>query len=396
MVHLIILLVVLPVAATTAFAQPPPLKHEGPFWVQTSTGKLSVSQGARLRVKTRGSVVIRGGAGDTVTYVVTNRIKAGNEAEARRLLAYASVLSRQSREWSYLTVATERGGINADLEIRAPKYLREAVIETRGGNVEVYDIDGHVEAESAGGRIQMDRIGSDAIARTGGGEIRLGSVGGSVRCLSAGGSIELERCGGESRFETAGGDVQIVETAGPVHASTEGGNIRIGRAGSSVAAHTAGGRIEVQHANGTVTAENSGGSIHVGTASGVRCESSVGAIRLRGSSGALRAATDSGNILAELVQGAVLQDSSLSTSAGDITVYIPSNMALTIRAQSEGGRGGRIISEFPEVRVQLVNMLHDVSHASGSSAEGAINGGGPVLKISAIGGTIHLRRHIIE
>jgi hypothetical protein len=130
-----------------------------------------------------------------------------------------------------------------------------------------------------------------------------------------------------------------------------------------------------------VNAENNGGSIEVGTADGVRAESSGGGIRLRGTSGALRAATDVGNILAELVGGVQLKDSLLSSGAGDVTVFIPSNLALTVKAQNESGRSARVVSEFPELR----------RAARATMAVGSLNGGGPVLTISAAG-TIYLRR----
>ena len=49
---------------------------------------------------------------------------------------------------------------------------------------------------------------------------------------------------------------------------------------------------------------------------------------------------------------------------------------------------GRIISDFTEIRVQLE------AHAGANPvfAEGSLNGGGPVLRINVIGGTIYLRR----
>ena len=142
----------------------------------------------------------------------------------------------------------------------------------------------------------------------------------------------------------------MADSDGPVHASTNGGNIRVERAGANVTASTAAGRIEMQHARGMVNAANSAGSIEVGAAAGVRCEASGGAIRLRGTlPGTLRAATDMGNILAELMSGVPFKDSLLSSGAGDVTVLIPSNFALTVKAQNEGGRSARVISEFPEI-----------------------------------------------
>ena len=175
---------------------------------------------------------------------------------------------------------------------------------------------------------------------------------------------------------------------GPVHASTGGGNIRIQRSAGEVFAHTAGGIIQVQQAGGLVTADTSGGPIQVTTAKGVHCESSAGAIRLRNiGGGALSATTAFGNILAELLAGTRIEDSVLSTSAGDITVFIASNIPLTVQARNaSGGNGRRIVSDFPEIHVRTGG-----ADAVPLFAEGVLNGGGPVLRIYASGGTIYLR-----
>jgi hypothetical protein len=66
---------------------------------------------------------------------------------------------------------------------------------------------------------------------------------------------------------------------------------------------------------------------------------------------------------------------------------IPSNVAVSVMARNESGAAPRIISDFPEIRVQTLGLVRPPM-----LAEGAINGGGPVLNISASGGVIYLRR----
>jgi hypothetical protein len=177
-----------------------------------------------------------------------------------------------------------------------------------------------------------------------------------------------------------------------VQASTGGGNIRIERAASTVVARTAGGLIQVEQADGPVTAESSGGAIQVNSANGVRCESAGGAIRLRNVAGAVHAFANSGSIMAELVSGVdasgrAMADSILSTNAGDITVLIPSNLALTVQAVNESGGSGRINSDFPQVHVQAGGPP-----GGPLMARGALNGGGPLLRVNVMGGTIYFRR----
>jgi hypothetical protein len=366
-----------------------PLRREDGYWVQTYSRVLPVDTHGRLRIQTYGPVTITGGETARTTITLTQRARARGESEARALLGRSIMTSGNASGVSVIRVRrVGQPALSTEMDIRTRRDLAHVALETHGGDVQIQNLAGQVYAESGGGLIRLDAISGDITARTAGGEIRLGRIGGSVRCFSGGGSIEAVHVSGESWFETAGGEIYIGETRGPLYASTAGGNIRIGRAGASVSARTSGGRIEVQHANGIVMAGNSAGSILIGAAQGVRCESTGGSIRLRGSAGALRATTDIGSILAELLPGLAIQDSFLSTGAGDITVYIPSNVALTIKALNESARVGRIVSEFEEIPVRQP----DAFNRPRMIAEGALNGGGPLLTLSSNGGTIYLRK----
>jgi hypothetical protein len=364
------------------------LRREGQDWILESSGSVPVPAMGVVTVKTTGGVIVRGGSANRVSYLLRTRVQARSEAEARRLLR-GVVLRALNRSTSLdFVLGPTRADLSSDVEIQAPSALKRLLIHTGGGNISTANIAGNVEAQTAGGVLQIDRIGGDLFARTGGGEIHLGRIEGGVKCFSGAGSINVERCGGESWFETAGGEITVKETGSPVHCSTAGGSIRVERAASSVTAHTGAGRIDVLNAGGVVMAENSGGSIQVGSAQSVRCESSGGAIRLKNVTGSLRAITDVGSILAELIPGLKLQNSTLTSGTGDITVLIPSNLPLTVRAQCDSGRSGRIISDFPEILVKLISVQRN----SSLTAEGALNGGGPLLQISANNGVIYLRR----
>ena len=101
--------------------------------------------------------------------------------------------------------------------------------------------------------------------------------------------------------------------------------------------------------------------------------------------GALRASTAIGSIMAQLLASRSLADSFLTTGRGDITVVIPSNVGVRIYAENDWSDDvRRIVSDFPGIttRVQGGQVI----------AEGVINGGGPVLRISGTGGTIFIKR----
>lgn len=366
-----------------------PITREGRFWVRSISGALPAGTADRFRLETVGNVFLRGESANNPSYTLKLRVEARDAREATALFRQFELRIRTQDGWSELIVRPPRKMVEApDLTVTVPRDLEQVRIDTRGGNVQAADLDGVLEARSLGGRIAVDAIRGAAEIRTGGGDIQVGSIGGALRCYSGGGVIRVQNAGAESWLETAGGEIFLHQANGPVHASTAGGNIRIDRAAASVFARTAGGLIQVQQAGGLVTAESSGGAIQVSAANGVRCDSAGGAIRLRNVGGVLDASTSAGSIMAELSQASRIADSSLSTNAGDVTVFISSNIAVTILARNQSGGAGRIISDFPEVQVRR----NANSAAMPVVAEGVLHGGGPLLRINVVGGTIYLRK----
>jgi DUF4097 and DUF4098 domain-containing protein YvlB len=141
----------------------------------------------------------------------------------------------------------------------------------------------------------------------------------------------------------------------------------------------------VDHAGGIVTAKNMAGPVQVGSAGGVQCESGSGGIRLTNIAGPMRVSTSLGNIMASMLSGKLTADSFLATANGDITVLIPSNVGVNIRAQNDmADTMRRIFTEYPAVTVRRQGRL--------LVAEGKVNGGGPLLQISATVGTIFIRK----
>ena len=168
-------------------------------------------------------------------------------------------------------------------------------------------------------------------------------------------------------------------------AQTAAGNIRIHLAGGPVTAITGGGVVAIERAGGTVTVRDLAGPVQLGAAQGgFECQSASGGIRLSRVTGPIRVSTSRGSIVADLT-GARFGDSFLATTGGDITVVIPSNLGVTIHAENRmADTLRRIVSEFPALPVVRVG--------SRVVAQGAVNGGGPVLRISGAGGTIFIKR----
>ena len=199
-------------------------------------------------------------------------------------------------------------------------------LKTMGGSISVGDLEGEVKGDTAGGSLHF------------------GQVKGPVRGKTLGGSITLDGCVGTAQVDTAGGSIKIGEVEGDVTAHTLGGSVHINKAKGGVIAETSGGSITVEEVMGQIEAKTMGG--------GVRAN----------------------------ISRQPLGDCRLETSGGNISVGLGDEVALSVDAQTSGGR---VKSEFPvTVQRELVT----------SELRSEINGGGPELVLRNLGGSINLRR----
>ena len=380
-------------AAFRMLAQDVVFSQEGPnTWTNTASGTVTAAPHGRLLVVARGHIVVRGVTADRITYKLVQRVRgAGSEAEAKQLLGNGLIdripLGRVSR-----IVVQQNSSVNVgnELMVYVPRQLEVVHVESQSfGNIEAFDLDGAIEAQTPIGDIRADRIGGYAFVNAGNGRISLGKVGGLVQCYTGAGSITVDNAaGGVKHCQTGGGDLLVKEAGAPVSLDNEGGNITVDKAAASVDAHAVSGMIKVGKAGGQVTADTrGGGSIEVGSARGIKAESAQGTVRVRGASGPITISTALGNILAELAAGARLQDSVLAAGSGDITVLIPSNFPVSVMVRDDMGAYSRLVSEFPEIRSTTVGFVK-----TPVVAEGTINGGGPMLHINAGTGVVYLRR----
>ncbi|MGI8988981.1 MAG: hypothetical protein ACR2I2_05260 [Bryobacteraceae bacterium] len=355
---------VIPLLVWAALAQE--IHREGPFWVQTLEGSEPVAARGRLDIRAPGSVTYRGADVALVSYKCRLKIRASDANEAGQLLRRGGLQKGRHGDTTFLALATNLTG-NAELQITGPRNLSEVSLVTSGGKVRVDTVDGDVTIRSAGGTTL------------------LGTIGGMVQCVVGGGNITADSIGGGALFESGGGEILVRRVEGPLRATTVGGGIHIVQAGGAVTVSTGGGPIQVDHASGVVVARNSGGPIQVGYAPGVRCESASGTIRVSNVSGSMHASTAVGNVTAAYLRDRPAVDSFLSTGSGDITVVIPSNLSVTVRAENNGsGSVKTIVSEFPGVVVR--------SEGGAVIAQGRINGGGPLLRLSGNGGMIFIKK----
>ena len=357
----------------------PWLTQEGDLWVRTFHGTAAAK--GRVRIVAHGPVTLEGNVAPEFQYTMKVSVRARTREEARIELEKATLRIERQNDWLVLTAPGQNA--MASLVVRAPR-LQEAVVFSSDGAVEASGIDGPLTVDTGADEVKADRIHGDCKISTGGGDIHVGTVEGALHCVTGGGAITAKMVRGEAVLRTNGGDINAVSIGAGASVETGGGTVHLSFVNGPVMAVNGGGPIVIDVAAGTVTARTMAGLVKVGAAAGIHCDSAAGGIQLGKINGPMHVSTSMGSIVANLV-GSKLAESYLATANGDITVVIPSNLGVRINAENQMADSmRRIVSEFREIQPRLRGMHLE--------ADGAVNGGGPLLQISASSGTIFLKR----
>jgi DUF4097 and DUF4098 domain-containing protein YvlB len=384
---------ILTVVAPLVLAQETHVTREGGSWGQEITGSLAAVKNLRVKVD-MGAVVVHGGQQQGINYVVHTRFGNSSEQDARRQFEQYKVTAYVKGDTAWI-VGDWQGGrrprhCSSEFSVMVPREMALVKLETEGGNVEATGVAGRVEAESGGGGIRFDDIGGGISAETGGGSIDVGTVSGDLGLHTGGGAIKVRHANGKVIAETGGGSVVIESGAQGATVETGGGSIEVNQCNGKVKVSTGGGSIDLKDIGGPAEIDTGGGSIRLTSANGhVHAETGGGGIELYGVPSA-SAETGAGGITVKLVNtGGERRDSDLETGAGDITVYIASDVAANIRASVDMGNGHKITSDFSDIHVSSEG---DQWGPKTLTAEGKLNGGGPMVKVHTSSGDICIKR----
>ncbi len=383
-------------AQTEAFVQRGELQREGRAWVQVAQCSVGVEPGGTLTVRADiGAVQVQTGANDRITCQVRLAAYTRSREDAQRLLNNFHLSLRRVTGGSAYLAGQFGSGQRASrlqtvvFEIQVPLEFNLDV-ETGAGNVEVERLQGElrvataageirtgeilgpVRVETAGGNIDLGDLGEDLVARTAGGFVHVGNVQGTALLESGGGHIITGRIEGEVRAETAGGDIVLRGAGHDVIVQTAGGQIRVGEIGGSLRAQTAGGSIRLDAAGGPVRVQTAGGSINL-----YQVQSGVEAV------------TAAGSILAQIsASEESFAPSTLQTAFGNVEVYLPADLPLTIEATIDMATGHKISSDFPlEIKGRPASF-----QPTQIRGHGVLNGGGALLRIQTVSGNIRIHR----
>src|SRR6266478_2333418 len=417
----LVLLISMARLAQPVFAnEPAPIEHTQPaepgsqHATAVRNGVLSTRDGLTLRLTTDlGSVNIvqlEAGTVPVVRYTVHIETNARG-ATAQQLLDSYSLKARS------LTSGVEISGTlppqaarSADaqfwvqFEVAVP-HGYSVDVNTEAGDITTADIGGTAALHTQGGNIKTGRIGSSGLRDAGwgrsiakleteGGHIQVLDVAGDLTAITGGGHINVGNIAGDASLRTGGGHIRAGQIGGRAELETAGGNITVAHAGSLVSVRTGGGQIDFGEVRGSVRAQTGGGGIRIMYVSGpMEVESSAGSICLTRVAGTVRAATAGGTITAWINPDAPSSGgtvhlpglSQLTSGNGDIVVFLPRNLAADIDAVVESGDERRIEADAA-LGLQIQDRGNGPVHAMG-----ALNGGGPPLKLRTTAGKIRLQ-----
>lgn len=182
---------------------------------------------------------------------------------------------------------------------------------------------------------------------TSGGDIQVASLTGNVRARTSGGDLEFARIAGDLDAGTSGGDIKLLEGTARAKLNTSGGDISVDRAGGPTEVATSGGDITINSVAQLISATTSGGDVRA------------------------------------VITEPLKHDTLLSTSGGQVDVKVAKDSGFHLDASTSGG----------DVRADGITITLEKGGSGKSRLVGAVNGGGPELKLRSSGGDIHVRTY---
>ena len=365
--------------------------RDGNSWVEETAGVMPA--GREFRVFTElGSVQVQGNS-TQVSYAVRKRSYADTEEAARRQFGQLRVSANKSGDAVVLDGRLTGRNINrltADFVVQIPRTTQVVKVETRAGSLSLASITGSVMGTTGGGNVKLDDVLGPVKITSGGGNMEAGSVSSDRSLQSGGGNVSVERVNGQLVVKTGGGRVRI-GTSGGTSIETGAGNIEVQKCNGDLRASSGGGNLNLGDVVGSVVADTGGGSVRLSSAQGgVRVVTGGGTVELLNVGQSAQVETGAGAITVQFVAGRnQFKDSYLHTAAGDVVIYLPANLGVNLHASTELFHGTGIRSSFPGL---VINQEGGNYGPKSMSAEGPLNGGGPILRVRTTIGQIDIRR----
>ncbi|UCH09854.1 MAG: DUF4097 family beta strand repeat protein [Fidelibacterota bacterium] len=305
---------------------PPPLEIPAPPELRDYHGKFQGVVVHRLDVEPQATLLMESLRGDVVLL--------GTDAHSIVIEEKITVKSRE-RDWAHEMIEEAHGTLSPpadprepfifsvprlsgrdvwfEYKVRVPKTFN-VLIKSYGGDIDMTDIQGDLEAKTGGGDIALSNSAGRIIVKTGGGDIDVFKVDGQVELYTGGGDIEGRAVQGKWDIGTGGGDINFWKGNGSFIINTGGGDIDLrGLEGTEIDARTGGGEIQASEISATINFMTSGGDI---------CAEVV--------EGSFEAASGGGDLCLEQLRG----DAILYTGSGDVEIC---NVTGSLKVRSGSG-----------------------------------------------------------
>ena len=178
-----------------------------------------------------GNVDIKTGNTNSVNVEIKRRLKVDNRQEAEELLRNLTVDIAQSGNDVRVIVKlvddnnqTNRRKMQMDFQVSMPRNFNLNMRTV--GTANIGDIDGTVNASTAGGSLTIGNVGGPLTAKSGGGSLVIGNVGGDLDARSGGGSTTVGRVQGRVKANAGGGSISIEEATDAIEATASGGSVK--------------------------------------------------------------------------------------------------------------------------------------------------------------------------
>lgn len=301
--------------------------------VNTSGGGITVMGGATSQAKVE--VYVSGnGRGNLSDSEVEERLERYNltvRMDGNTLICEAEQKDK-SGNWNW------KNGLSISFKVYVPTNVATN-LNTSGGGIKMANLNGDLKFRTSGGGLDLENLRGEVIGSTSGGGIKMVNCDDMVKVRTSGGGIDARDCDGEIELTTSGGGIKLTNLNGNVEANTSGGG------------------ISVEDFSGDLNTSTSGGSI-----------------RMNGMNGNVKASTSGGGISASFERpGKYI---SLSTSAGNISIDIPSSKGYDLDLSGN--------------RVRMASSANFNGTKKDDRVQGRLNGGGTTIKARTSSGSVSL------
>ena len=369
-----------------------------------------------------GSVQVDSWTNDGMEIRIEKRVRARLEERARSAFDEIEVVLSQRDNDVRIEVVDDgslsffRKRASVEITVRVPEFCT-LDLKTVDGSIEVEDMKGPVTVSAVDGDIEIGPADSQINAGTTDGNIEIADVKGSITASAVDGDIEIRNTQGTVNADAVDGNIDIRHSTGEVSASTTDGDIEIRNTQGAVNVNTVDGRIETMTTAGNVDASTLKGDIGLFDTRGyVKAQATRGSIEV-GVARTNRVSDPNNTGEPSLPPDSVSPDTdppdadppdsdqdpetlcNLETTEGNVTVYLPDDLAASIEA--EGSSGGLLLSRLWREEVGHINSDFGLNQSEWgvffyrqSEASGDINGGGDRIRLKTNSGNIYIKERI--